>query len=614
MKRTFHFLLVAFCLSAGVSVSAQTAVLPDTASLVPPETVLLVDIYNFSQLKEQFEKTSFYKLYKDAAMAAFVSDAKSKWREEIRKLDNKLAEAVLSAGVLPQGRTAIALVVDEQAGNTKGPPVLFIAQWGENAAKIKEAIDETVKKAVESGWHKRSEDYRGVSIETLIYSGDSSRISYCFIDDCLMGSVNPELLQFVIAHIKGSASPTLASEGDYGVTKGAIGPYHDIDFYINIEQIIKASVAEDTTGQARTTITNLGFDNVAFFGWSAGVSRLAGSSLSSKAFLKIDGGKKGVCKMLEVESSVLRPPRFIPASACSATFFNLDIKKAHEELVNILRRFSAEAAAVMFMPLIPASPDGEPALELKRDIIDYLGSQMVIAQSINKPPSADTPTDTIFALATNNRKALEKSLSLLHSKSIALNNPDARRELLGYTIYLISMPGLPFFPGGVTPMQGPADAATVQMPTFAFTVTDTHLIFGLESSVERTIRALSSTGAKSVASAEWFTLSQSAIPSAVGLASLQDNAAAAELSWRTIKKIGENKTADSSTSVGAGVSSQSVFPHLIFSHAGLDLLNAALLPEFDVVRKYFGVSACYGVSRPDGFFFEFKYLDTPQSD
>jgi hypothetical protein len=34
-----------------------------------------------------------------------------------------------------------------------------------------------------------------------------------------------------------------------------------------------------------------------------------------------------------------------------------------------------------------------------------------------------------------------------------------------------------------------------------------------------------------------------------------------------------------------------------------------LLPEFDVVRKYFGCSAFYGVSRDDGFLFEFKYLN-----
>jgi hypothetical protein len=49
--------------------------------------------------------------------------------------------------------------------------------------------------------------------------------------------------------------------------------------------------------------------------------------------------------------------------------------------------------------------------------------------------------------------------------------------------------------------------------------------------------------------------------------------------------------------------------------AGPDMWNFAdfgLLPEFETVRKYFGLSAYYGVSRSDGFFFEFKYLN-PQS-
>ncbi len=43
-------------------------------------------------------------------------------------------------------------------------------------------------------------------------------------------------------------------------------------------------------------------------------------------------------------------------------------------------------------------------------------------------------------------------------------------------------------------------------------------------------------------------------------------------------------------------------------------IDFSLLPEFDVVRKYFGLSAFYGISRPDGFFFEFKYINTPGTD
>ena len=45
-----------------------------------------------------------------------------------------------------------------------------------------------------------------------------------------------------------------------------------------------------------------------------------------------------------------------------------------------------------------------------------------------------------------------------------------------------------------------------------------------------------------------------------------------------------------------------------------DLFNFSLLPEFDTVRKYFGLSAFYGISTPEGFFFEFKYLNPPATD
>jgi len=608
-EKSFYLLLFSFYFTLGVVASGGAAALPDAARLVPPETVLLVEVDNFSQLKAQFEKTNFYKLYNAPVMAAFVEDFKNKWREKARELDDEIARAIIDADVLPSGRAAVALVLNEQTMDAEKPPFLFIIQWGEKITKIKESVDKMVKKAVEDGLHTKSEDYRGVSIKTII-GEDGSRRNYCFIDDCLLESLNLDVLKFVIAHIKGASSPTLADDTDYATAARATGPHHDIDFYINIKQIIKTTLAEDTTGQAKTTIANLGFDNVTSLAGSIGVSRSVGSCCNGKALLKINGGKKGIFKMLEPESAALRAPQFIPASACSVTFFNLDIKKAYDELGNILERFSAQAASVIYMPLLPASPDGEPGLELKRDIIDYLGSQIIIAQSINKKPFPAnlTPTETYFALAVNDRKALEKSLSLLHSRVLATNKPDARRQLLGHTIYLVSLPALQFLTGRGAPTQSPPAPAAPQMPTFAFTVTNTHLILGAESTVERAIRVLSSTNAAPMSSARWFTLSQSAIPSTVGLASLQDNTASGELSWRMMKGIDKGKSKDSSNSISIGMSSNL---GLIFSPRGLDLFNFSLLPEFDAVRKYFGLSAFYGISRPDGFFFEFKYLYPP---
>jgi hypothetical protein len=589
-----------FCCCAlgllSLSASARAKALPRTAKLLPPETILLMNIDDFQQLKTQFEKTSLYRFYKDPAMAAFVDNTKTKWREKIQKLDdNDIFKAIFSTDVLPQGRVAAALVLNEQSKDFNEPPLVIITQWGEGIDKIKEAIDKMLKKNIEVGGHqKRSEDYRGVSIEISIDEA-SSQLNHCFINDCFIASTNLDLLKFVIAHIKGAASPALADDTDYNAAMKSVGPHHDIDFYINIKQIIKTILAEDSAGEAHKWTANLGIDNIAALGCSVAVGRSQGNSASAKAFLKINGAKKGICKMLDMESAVFKVPPFVPASTYSVTFFNLNIKKAYDELYSILYSFNPQYAAMMQAMDLPDSPDGEPGLKLKTDVISHLGSQIVFSQSVNKPFSnTSTPAESLIALAVNDRSALEKSLSLLHSKMIAPNNPDAKRELLGHTIYLLNPSALPFLTPGMTPMQLPPEANAPQMPTLAFTVTDTHLIFASEPAVERAIRALSSTDASSLASAKWFTYAKSAIPSVVGMAALEDNAASSEIFWWMAKQSGK-------AAVSAGPAA------IKFAPAGIsELVNFDLLPPFDAVRKYFGLAAFYGISTPEGFFFEFK--------
>jgi hypothetical protein len=590
--------------------------LPETGKLVPPETVVLMDIGNFGQLRTQFEKTNFYKLYKDPAMTAFVEDFKTKFHEKVKQIDNELVRTIIDTGIWPQGRVAIGMVLNEQTKDANEPPILFITQWGQSIDKIKEVVDKTVQKAIEDGANRKNEDYRGITITTITQKS-SSAISYCFVDDCLAGAMNLDILKFVIAHIQGASSPALAGEADYVATMKTVGPYHDIDFYVNIKRIVETIIAEDTTGKTKTTIANLGLDNVASMGFSIGISRETNSNFSGKMLVKIDGTKKGICRMLDVESAAISAPQFIPASTYTVAFLNLNIKKAYDELYNILYTSSPQFAVLMQTPLVPPTSEGEPGLQLKTDIIDHLGSQIIIAQSAKKQfagTGTQPPTETLVAVAVTNRSALEKSFSVLYNKVIAPQNPDAKRELLGHTIYLIDFPALlpAFGPGEKTPMQAPGApiSGAAPAPKFAFTVTDTHLIVGTESSIEGAIRTLSSPQSGTLSSAAWFSKAKSAVPSVVGLVTLEDNAASAEIFWKMIKEIGKNANKSSGASMGTSMDSQPLLPQMILGGPGFDLFNFGLLPEFDTVRKYFGLSASYGVSRQDGFFFEFKDINT----
>lgn len=596
------YVLFLLCPSAGV----RAAELPRTARLVPPGTVLLVEVENFSQLQTMFEKTSLFKLYKDPAMKAFVEDFKAKWQEKVRDSDNELAGIVKDAATLPQGRAAVALVLDEKALDAKEPPVVIIAEWGDKTAQIKEMLEQIVTKGVEEKDARRqTEDYRGVGI-TSVTGKSSGALSYCFIDDCLIVSANLDTLKFVIAQAKGASSPTLADDDDYNATLRAVGSSGEgrIDIYVNIKQILKTVTAKDEAGKIKLIISNLGLDNVTSFGFSIDVGGGPGGTTSGKALLKIDGAKKGICKLLEVESAAINVPPFIPSSASAVSFVNLNVSKAFDELVKIVTSFSPGVAMMVNMPLPSAQG---PPLTLKDSIIDHLGSQIIVAQSFEALAGdtslAAAQPDSLVALAVNDRVALEKTLLYIHSNLIAPGKPDARRDLLGHTIYLIELGGMipGFGLGAKAPMQAPIGAGAPAMPKLAFTVTDTHVIFASEDVVEQAIRTLSSGGGESLDSARWFARAKASIPAAVGLASLQNSAASGEFIWSALRKM--------KTLAKAGAMTGGMLPQGLSATGGADLFDFTLLPEFEAVKKYFGLSASYGIARQDGFFFEFKYLN-----
>jgi hypothetical protein len=609
--------------------AAQAAVLPKTAQLVGADTIVLIDISDFNQLRARFEKSVIYRLYKDPAMAAFVANFEGKWREKMAGEKDAVIKTLLDANSLPAGRMAFALA---GGGGVQGQEmsILLISQWGPNAGKIKEAVEKMTARAVEDGAHRAIESYRDVNLVTLTTEsaprrepdfgsykpedGNVSiktvqpppeRVAYCFIDDCLIAGTGIETVKFAVAQIQGASAASgsaLSADVDYMGAMGAVGPYHDVDIYVNLKQLLKRFGAEDTTGEDRMFISNLGLDGLSGLGCSLGFVTDGDSAFNGKAFLKTTGSRKGVLKMLETRSWPVKPPPFVPASAYSVSFLNIDIKRAYDELNSIMFGLDPVSAMSLQKPIVEAGQGGEPAVTLRSDIIEFLGSEIVVAQNINKPFVAGVaPTDTLIAISISNRSALEKSLSRVHKQLMVPNNPEPTRELLGHTIYLLGPGAIPFL-GGPAPVQpsGPGPRAVPAVPRMAFTITETHLIMGEEAAVERAVRIIGGAQSDSVNSAKWFTTAKSVVPSVVGMATFEDSAASMELLWWMLKESAKSRRGN----LGMGSTAAVLATPDLWQSS-----DFALLPEFDVVRKYFGFSAFYGVSRDDGFLFEFKYLN-----
>jgi len=610
--RTFHniqFLVIALVILPLITPACFAIDLPKTAKLLPPQTIMLIDVDDYGRLKQQFDKTSMNGLYKDPLMAAFVEHAKSKWSESVKEMDeNNILRTIIDADVEPQGRLAFALVPDEQTKDAnEEPPMVLITQWGANIDKIKEAVAKAIEKNTELGGHSMpSEDFRGVTIESAIDEGDTP-FSCCFIDDCFITAIKSDAIKFIIARLKGAATPSLADDPDYAATMNTLGHGAGITVYINIKQLIQMAIEDDPQGYGQAVLTNLGLDNIRSFGVSAELGKAPREPYDIKGLLKINGSKKGLCKILDAESAPLRLPSFIPADTYRLSVININPAKAYAEVVSVMTAFGPAAASILYQPLVPASPDGRPAVMLKEDVIDHLADPIIVAQSLKKPFDENQfPVEYIVAVATTNRSALEKSLAAWHSQIIAADSPDAKRELLGHTIYLIKSDRLPFFrsPSGAQPMArldasapGEEQQKTIDFPVLAFTVTDTHLICGTESSVEKAIRTIR-TG-ESLADTPWFSRAKAALPARTGMAGLVDAKAGIEFLWWLLK---QSKKDPGSAGLAAPTASY------IVSDFDFDF---TLLPDFEKVSKYFGLAASYVISRDDGFYMEVKGIDQP---
>jgi hypothetical protein len=616
---------------AGVVTGAK---LPETAKFLPERTAILVNVEDLNECREQFKKTNLYGLYTDPSMKAFVTETERRLKEFLQSSEDETVRTIAAVDALPSGKVAFAFILPKEGSPAETEPkMLFIAQWGEKLEVVKDAVEKMVQKAIEDGSKRSRQDYRGVNITTIksvrkpdvetdssdsVSLGDSqensgqaqgpaNELSYCFIDDALIVAESVDSIEFVVAHIKGSEGGTLAEDNNYVSAMKAVGPYHDIDIYINVKKLIDGYITEDSSDPGQDLFKSLGLDNINGYSFSLGIARELGSNYLGKMALKVDGEKRGITKMLEFVSGACKEPKFIGTRACSVTFINLDLVKAYDELFRVLAQYQPRLAANLNSPLTPPTTDGKAGLTLKEGILNHLGSEITVSEVLDESPLSEEPLSTkvLVSVSVKDAEKLEETVSQLHGMFSGPGVADARREFMGHTIYLIKIPGLTSPPEQMiddeSEIKGGFMFAPDNVP--AFTVTDTAFLIGGESSIERSIRLLNDPGSDTIGSVRWYRKARALVPQMAGVASFSDDAAQIEQLWKRFKRgFAQSDQADASLS--AGMMTFDV------DSPGLGeigkVFDTSALPEFEKVRKYFGISAFYGISRPDGFYFEFR--------
>lgn len=583
------------------------------AEFLPKDVIVLIETDNAAQLMDQLEKTEVYKVYKDPAFGAFIEHFKKSIKKEMDATDeNDIFKLFYEAEVLPVGKCGFALLEDSTSEYGELKPVV-ISQWGENFDKVKALYEKLKEKNAELGGALKSSDsFRGSTIEIITDENEAEIIFGLFKDYFIVGD-DVEHIKFIIAHIDGSGSDSFAANEDYVSTMSALRGDNDVSVFVNLREILANSFTTYEPEEGKKTMKMLGLDKISGFGASAGVARTEGKYSLAKALLKVDGEKTGILKMLEPKNSALSVPGFIDGSTYSYLNYNLDFQNVFTEVAKILGEASPMAASILYSPIIPADAQG-PAIEIKKDIIDHLGSSVLVAASIEKPITADVPEPSnLFAIEANCNE-LEKAISKIHSLYIAQGNSNLQKELLGRTLYLVDLNAMILSAASTGNMSDvyrmAMSSGQMQSPRIAISFLDTHMVIGTEADVEKVIRR-SGSSSGSLASEQWFNRLRSEMPSVTGGAILEDGIVAGEILYKTIKSIAKKaRKPDSSGLIDINVG---VDYKMLQDMSDEGIVNFSLLPEFEAFKKYLSLAVTNIVSRPDGFYMEMKQVPSPSN-
>ncbi len=587
MKKSHLVVLILVILTVNCMAAKQ---LPKIQAILPAETVAILEIDDLEKCREKLEKTGLGKLCEDPAMQPFVNAIKEKIEKNISDIKNDIADLVLKEKIWPQGKVFFALVLDETAREKKEPTAVFLAQWGQNAEKAKEALEKTLQMTTgQDGYHRKQEQFRDVKIDSL-FAEEGKRLKYGFnrqlhmgfIDDCLVGSESLDVLKFVIAHLKGSTAKSLAEKGQYQTAFKKIsqnGQGNSAKLYVNIKQIMDFVISQNEKPDELTeTMARLGLDNVELLAYVLNVDEGSQNkpSLDFNGVLTVDGDKKGLLKMMDMKSRPMQTEKFIGNNCLSLYQVNVDMKQFFEQIIEMVSSFNPQAAAMFYMPLNAAA--GEEPVNFVNGFVEHLGQGVVVTEMIKKPFEKNKmPSEVVAAIAITNKTQLEKTVSSIHGQY--LPQTENKIQLLGYTLYLMDVTHIAGALSYVTMSQGQ------EVPKLAIVITDSYMIVGFKPAIENIVRSMVAGDSDTVESQKWFQRAKNMLPQkAGGLGAVNLKMAAEILCWQLKEKAQEISKSP-------------------------EAVDFSKLPKFETVAKYFGLAASYIQSKPDGFYFGMKCFE-----
>lgn len=626
--------------------NARAAELVKAARMLPEDTLLVVVVDDVNALRDKAKKTAFYGLYKEPAMQAFVVPIEKKVREKIDELLSMISQEVGMAEPLkklpiPEGRVVFAVkltsksiqmpnyvwspqeerpVVEGTKTVTRtGADVILIADMGKNFEVLQNLLAKTVAMIVEKGGKREDETIRGQKVTIVTPSshpqGAPPRMSpatqqplvYAFRGKTVFAGSSIDLFRQVLTCMGETGSANLAGNDDMKAAFATLGGEGDISIYLNAKPLIELAKAQMDKDKDAGKLKALGIENITGLAVTVQLTPRPQEDLRFKALLAVRGQKTGIPALLTPITRPTRMGRMLPKGLTSFLVANYDLGSLIDKTLKMMSKVSGMDMGMQIqqdMLAATAGPeDNPPPVNLNKDILSQIGKPIVLTAR-----NSSTDSQIVLMVGVNDRQILDKALGRIHQTFIARGQEGLTRQLKNHTIYLLPMLA------GLTSMLGQAAGQPAEPPQPdqipAIAIVGTNLVFGRASVIEQAIRNLTRTDIATIEADPMYQYASRFLPAQAGLWIYTNQQASMKPLWKQLRS--EAKKAAAAGPAGRlEFGPTMITGPVVFVQMLKNVCDLTALPEYSVVKKYFGASVGHVTGTDAGILMDSVYLKPP---
>ena len=622
-----YLLSASLLLAAAITLHAE---IPPAEKILPDDTLAVVSVPDCVKAREMSRWSPQSRLWQDPAMKPFHDKFMGKLQTElVGPLERDLGINFSNYAALAQGQLTFAVVQNGWTGDTNPVPGwLFLLDTKTNSALLKTNLADLKHKWAAAGKPLKSDKIHNVDFTILLlssndvpatlknFSKSKTPAADAPADDAgakaaapttelylgqsgslFIAGSSPKVIERLLIALAGGSSPTLGDQPVFAANQLAL--FRDASVYgwantkVFFDIILKTLAAKSDEEADRPSVIPfrpekaLAASGLATLRTVAFSAHPAPEGGTGQLFLTVpEGERQGLLKILAGEAKETTPPPFVPADAVKFTRWRFAGEKTWDTLEKTLNDISPQLLGGINFALMAAgasAKDKDPDFDLKKAIVSNLGDDMI---SYQKAPRSKELADvaappSIFLLASPQPEKMLNALKILFATLNRRGDPPTDRDFLGHKIYTIGAGTAQLVNGQKT---GPRALNLSAANGYVALSMDSATLEEFLRSGEKPGKPLREIPGLAAAVEKVKT-------DGTSFFTYENQRETMRTTFELFKQFGAKNAGASANGVLGMITGQNFFK---------DWADVSLLPDYDLVAKYFNFTVSAGSATPEG--------------